>query len=334
MRSPIAISSGHGRIVRGAHGYIDEVSEARRVAERVAEELRGRGVTVHGPFHDDTSETQDENLETIVAWHNSRTRALDVSVHFNAYEPTDQPMGTECCYLTQETLADEVAEAISFAGHLENRGAKYRDDLYWLNNTHKPGVLIEVCFVDSSADVKLYQQHFGIICSEIAEALSGEAATKPEPERPPATGSGERPVAGERQTMVARGKVSWFGGPDDGGVAPDESLAFIYDVETKPELFLDEQPEDTTGLARRLNPDQHYIAMRWDYAVYPKEMLAGYDVALVRAPKTGKQFIAHPADWGPHEDTGRVADISPGLMQALGITTDDEVEVLYPYSEA
>jgi hypothetical protein len=55
---------------------------------------------------------------------------------------------------------------------------------------------------------------------------------------------------------------------------------------------------------------------------------------LVRAPKTGKQFIAHPADWGPHEDTGRVADISPGLMQALGITTDDEVEVLYPYGEA
>ena len=180
-------------------------------------------------------------------------------------------------------------------------------------------MLIEVCFVDSSADVALYQKHFGIICSEIAEALSGEAATKPEP---------------ERQTMVARGKVSWFGGPDDGGVAPDEGLAFIYDVETKPELFLDEQPEDTTGLARRLNPDQHYIAMRWDYAVYPKEMLAGYDVALVRAPKTGKQFIAHPADWGPHEDTGRVADISPGLMQALGITTDDEVEVLYPYGEA
>ena len=33
---------------------------------------------------------------------------------------------------------------------------------------------------------------------------------------------------------------------------------------------------------------------------------------------------------GPHETTGRVADISPGLMEALDIETDDEVEVIYP----
>ena len=37
-----------------------------------------------------------------------------------------------------------------------------------------------------------------------------------------------------------------------------------------------------------------------------------------------------PPDWGPHEDTDRLADLSPGLMDALGITTDDEVEVLFP----
>jgi hypothetical protein len=42
-------------------------------------------------------------------------------------------------------------------------------------------------------------------------------------------------------------------------------------------------------------------------------------------------MLAYPADWGPHENTGRVADISPGLMQYLGIETDDEVEVIFPY---
>jgi hypothetical protein len=52
--------------------------------------------------------------------------------------------------------------------------------------------------------------------------------------------------------------------------------------------------------------------------------------ALVHAPSTGKQFLAWPADWGPHKDTGRVADISPSLMDKLGISTDDEVEVIYP----
>jgi hypothetical protein len=55
------------------------------------------------------------------------------------------------------------------------------------------------------------------------------------------------------------------------------------------------------------------------------------DVALVRSLKTGRALAAFPADWGPHEDTGRVADISPGLMEALGMQTDDEGEVIFPY---
>jgi N-acetylmuramoyl-L-alanine amidase len=125
-----------------------------------------------------------------------------------------------------------------------------------------------------------------------------------------------------------RGKCSWFGGPQDAGVSPSENLAFIYEVETAPHLFLDEQPPGTTGLARRLNPKVYYIACRWDYSQTPKEMLPDMSVR-VRAPKTGREFIATPADWGPHEDTGRVADISPGLMAALGIETDDEVEVIF-----
>jgi hypothetical protein len=53
--------------------------------------------------------------------------------------------------------------------------------------------------------------------------------------------------------------------------------------------------------------------------------------ALVKAG--GKEFYAWPADWGPHEDTGRAADLSPALLQALGLTTDDEVEVIYPAPE-
>jgi hypothetical protein len=49
----------------------------------------------------------------------------------------------------------------------------------------------------------------------------------------------------------------------------------------------------------------------------------------VYAPKTGKRYKARPADWGPHTDTDRMADISPGLMKALfgGEATDETVEV-------
>jgi len=131
--------------------------------------------------------------------------------------------------------------------------------------------------------------------------------------------------------MVFTGPCSWFGGPEDTGVSPDEGLAFIHAYEDAPDLFLPQQPPGTTGLARRLNPEVFYVACRWDFDQTPKEMLADQNVmALVKAKRTGRSSLAHPADWGPHEDTERAADLSPGLMEALGIDTDDEVEVLYP----
>jgi hypothetical protein len=125
------------------------------------------------------------------------------------------------------------------------------------------------------------------------------------------------------------GKCSWFGGPLDDGVDPDEPLAFIYEVSEAPHLFLPFQPYGTSGLARRLNPYVSFIACRWDYDITPREVLLN-NVALVHASRTGITMRAFPADWGPHEDTGRIADISQGLMANLGIETDDEVEVEFP----
>jgi uncharacterized protein (TIGR02594 family) len=143
-------------------------------------------------------------------------------------------------------------------------------------------------------------------------------------EEPPIT-----PVPPSGVLFAARGKASWFGGPEDKGVKPDEGLAFIYKIEEAPELFLPSQPPGTTGLARRLDPDVHYLACRWDYKRTPRETLLA-EVAMVKATKTGISLPAIPADWGPNEKTGRVADLSPGLLEALGIDTDDEVEVIFP----
>jgi hypothetical protein len=310
----IVISSGHGKYVRGASGILDEVEEARKVVDKLADELRGRGVDVV-TYHDDVSQSQNENLNRIVDFHNSKARDLDISVHFNAYEQVEKPMGTECLYVTQSMLADDISEAIADAGFID-RGGKKRTDLFFLNNTEMPSILIETCFVDSEADAEIYTNNFELICENIASVLTDEDMV---PEPPPMS---------EGFSIV--GKVSQFGGPDDSGVDPDEGLAFIYDIDQAPHLFLPYQPEDTSGLARRLNPYVHYIACRWDYSKTPKESLLE-NVALVKSLKTGIFMTAFPADWGPHEDTDRVADISPGLMEDLGITTDDEVEVTYPW---
>jgi len=129
-----------------------------------------------------------------------------------------------------------------------------------------------------------------------------------------------------------KGRVSWFGGPEDTGVAPDEDLAFIFDMETAPHLFLPYQPEGTSGLARALNPEVPFFAVRFDYDVYPKDMLASMDyVALIYAPATGRVFRAWPADWGPGEQTGRVCDVSRGLLDYLAIPTDEIIELTFPH---
>lgn len=304
----IAISSGHSLLVRGAAGIIDEVDEARRVVDETASQLAAHGHQVI-VFHDDLSTTQSENLDTIVAFHNSQNRDVDVSVHFNCYEDTIEPRGTECLYVSQEALAERISAAISKAGDLVNRGAKYRDDLAFLNGCDRPAVLIEVCFVDSEPDVTNYLANFEKIC----EAL------------------GALPMYTTDLQVFVEGPASWFGGPEDSGVSADEGLAFIYDYDDAPHLFLDEQPAGTTGLARRLDPTVYYVACRWDYDITPKEMLADPDLlALVWSEETGRGFLAWPADWGPHQDTGRIADLSPALLDDLGLETDDEVTVIYP----
>ena len=111
-------------------------------------------------------------------------------------------------------------------------------------------------------------------------------------------------------------------------------MAFIYTTADQPDLFLSYQPEGTTGLARRLNPEQPYVACRWPYDSETKakwrEVLLN-EMALVYAPKTGKSIKCFPADWGPHEEkTGRAADISQSAMEYLGIETDDDVIVTFP----
>ena len=136
--------------------------------------------------------------------------------------------------------------------------------------------------------------------------------------------------------MKTKGKISWFGGPDDTGVAANENLALYWDVaqvQLMPELFLPRQPGGTTGLARRLDPDALYCAMRWDYSEVSKDELR-YSVVRVQKGKL-VQFL-RPVDYGPDTGTGRLIDVSPGAMVALLASTDDEVEVelIRAYGEA
>lgn len=138
----------------------------------------------------------------------------------------------------------------------------------------------------------------------------------------------DQPAELSGTVFVRAGKMSTFGGPDDTGVKPDEGLALFSaaDVAANPDIFLTEQPADTTGEARRLNPEAFYIACRWDYAATPKHFLRTIKVRVAKA-KSSVFAEARPVDFGPAVATGRVADLSPGLAKFLKLKTDDECRV-------
>jgi hypothetical protein len=138
------------------------------------------------------------------------------------------------------------------------------------------------------------------------------------------------PAQPEEILFRVEGKMSTFGGPHDLGMAANEDLALFTKADLQnPKyayLFLPAPPPGTSGLGRRLNPDQYYFACRWNYAETPREFLRRA-LARVENPVNGRAVDARPVDWGPHLSTGRVADLSPGLAAALGLDTDDVVRI-------
>ena len=130
-----------------------------------------------------------------------------------------------------------------------------------------------------------------------------------------------------------------FGGLDDQGVSEGEGLA-LFDqnqMAIRRDLFLSDKELADKGLgeteiaklgaARRLKADRFYVAARWDYSLTSRSFLRGTKVK-VRNPRNGKEVLAQPVDWGPNPSSGAVADLSPGLGNALEVTTDDTVEIV------
>ena len=132
--------------------------------------------------------------------------------------------------------------------------------------------------------------------------------------------------------MHLEGTMSTFGGPHDPGVGRKDGLALVdsSNFDNFKDFFLADQPKGTSGLARRLDPTKMYIACRWDYVHPMKTELRKGIFVKVTNPATGLSKNARPVDWGPHEKTGRIADLSPGLAQALGLESDAQVTVDWP----
>lgn len=172
MGKQFVISSGHGDKVAGAIDILNEHDEAKKVVNRVFDILTKEYNGVGYKYHETTATTQNQNLANIVSFHNSKERELDVSLHFNSATPA--ATGTECLYYDQKPLSAKMSAAMATALGIVDRGPKERKELYFLRNTYKPAILLEVCFVTSETDAAAYRKNFEILCQAIAKIIAVE----------------------------------------------------------------------------------------------------------------------------------------------------------------
>lgn len=167
----ILICAGHTTSGKGtgAVGYINESNENRVLSKKVVEYLKTAGHTVD--YYEINK--ADDYLQKQVSAANSKSYDLVVQIHFNANKTTDSIMGTETLYSSNrgKVYAEKVTNKLSIL--YKQRGAKLRTDLYWLNKTTAPAILIETCFVDSKGDTNIYNLNKDKTAQLIAEGVHG-----------------------------------------------------------------------------------------------------------------------------------------------------------------
>lgn len=168
------VHAGHNSIVPGAAKYLNEVTENRKVKNKVIQLLKAAGHTVYD-CTDDAGKTSGANLANIVSKCNKHTVDLDISIHLNAGGGT----GTEVFYYTGssagKTKAAAVSQKVAAVLDIRNRGAKASSGLYVLRNTKSAAILIECCFVDSKTDQGKWDVDK---CAEaIVAAVTGKAVS-------------------------------------------------------------------------------------------------------------------------------------------------------------
>ncbi|MBO6933999.1 MAG: N-acetylmuramoyl-L-alanine amidase [Deltaproteobacteria bacterium] len=121
-----------------------------------------------------------------------------------------------------------------------------------------------------------------------------------------------------------RGKISWFGSPDDRSI-PTSGTGAITGERVR---YLNDPVDPSAETLAARPADYYWIAMRWNYEPRGREFWRNARFVLTN-PATGASVVARAVDWGPHTRTRRVVDVSPQVMSDLGLVTDQDVLVAF-----
>lgn len=169
----IAVRGGHNKQAIGSAYYIDEVTEDRKVKDALIKYLKSMD---HGVL-DVTAPECDVNTDLAFGVNKANKWGADlfISIHFNAFIPKSCAMGTEVCIFNKKTdISTRIVNNIAKLGFI-NRGHQIRQGLYELRKTNMPSIIVEVCFVDSKADVELYKKvGHDAVARAIAEGITNK----------------------------------------------------------------------------------------------------------------------------------------------------------------
>lgn len=176
----VTVHGGHnprGKIACGASDYIDESREDRIITKKVVSLLKKNGIKAYNcTVNNGTS--QKDVLKKICEKCNSKTRNLDISIHFNSASHQEKmdgkTTGTEVWVKSIAGIRGDIATRICMKLAkigFRNRGVKMTNNLYALNHTTMPALLIEVCFVSDPDDAKLYKANKDKVANAIVQAI-------------------------------------------------------------------------------------------------------------------------------------------------------------------
>ncbi len=167
LNKVVVVDAGHGGAEPGAtYGGVYEKDVNLKIAKYLKKELEENGVRVYMTRSNDITTT----LASRANLANNLNADLFVSVHNNAMPTKSSVKGTEVLYpsssivkngITSYSLASKLQKVVSNDAGTYNKGIINRNNLYVLNHTKMPAVIVEVAYMTNWSDLeKLKNEEF------------------------------------------------------------------------------------------------------------------------------------------------------------------------------
>ena len=170
----IFMSVGHSILQNGqitsADGIINEYQYSKKVSYILQQYLIQKGHEtdlIICPEY--IFKSSEEEKEYKISLEHKKEYDLCAELHLNAF-PDKKANGCEVYYKTERGKKFAVSVTNYLGKRFKNRGAKQRDDLYMLNLTKAPAILIE-CFFCTNLEDCTRGEDIGAVANLIAEGI-------------------------------------------------------------------------------------------------------------------------------------------------------------------